>query len=228
LDLEIKVADFGLARAMTEGKDYYRMGQRGQLPVRWMALESLIDMVFTKRTDIWSFGVTLWEVMTLAQLPYPGRQNHEVMPLLKKGERLEKPPECPQEIYDLMYKCWIVNPEARPSFSTLVRELEEFLSELMNYFDPMASDKSDKPADPYLTWTLVPEAIQNEQEMEHDDEEDCDLVVDINLTGAEVSTEQSQNVNVKNTLNGGVTIENPVFESDQLEMKMELENDPSE
>jgi hypothetical protein len=52
LDLEIKVADFGLARAMTEGKDYYRMGQRGQLPVRWMALESLIDMVFTKRTDI--------------------------------------------------------------------------------------------------------------------------------------------------------------------------------
>ena len=121
MDLEIKVADFGLARTMAEGKDYYRMGQRGQLPVRWMALESLIDMVFAKSTDIvrtnhvhsnykvlmfnsvcvcvqWSFGVTLWEVMTLAQLPYPGRQNHEVMPLLKKGERLEKPPECPQEM----------------------------------------------------------------------------------------------------------------------------------
>jgi hypothetical protein len=97
-DLKIKVADFGLARTMANGKDYYRMGQGGQLPIRWMAIESLLDFVFTTKSDVWSYGVTLWEVMTLAQLPYPGISNKEIVTLLRRGHRLQKPDECPQNM----------------------------------------------------------------------------------------------------------------------------------
>ncbi|XP_062504039.1 tyrosine-protein kinase receptor UFO-like [Corticium candelabrum] len=151
-DLDIKVADFGLSRAMSEGKDYYRMGQGGQLSVKWMAPESLIDFFFTEKSDVWAFGVTMWEVMTLAQVPYPGVSNQDVIPYLKRGNRLHKPDECPFEIYEIMKRCWIMNAEERPTFTNLVRDIEEFLTELMNYFDPNAADEP-VPPDPYSNWS---------------------------------------------------------------------------
>jgi serine/threonine protein kinase len=160
-DLKIKVADFGLARTMKEGKDYYRMGQGGQLPVRWMAIESLLDFMFTTKSDVWSYGVTLWEVMTLAQLPYPGVSNQEVITLLKRGHRLEKPSECPQEIYDIMLRCWLISAEDRIEFSEIVEELETFLTELVTYFDP---SNPNPPEDPYMHWKLVKEIGDGEDE----------------------------------------------------------------
>eukprot|EP00118_Oscarella_pearsei_P023520 m.282502 g.282502 ORF g.282502 m.282502 type:complete len:1292 (+) comp40657_c0_seq3:71-3946(+) len=155
-DLEIKVADFGLSRAMKEGKDYYRMGQGGQLPVRWMSPEGLLDFIFTSKSDVWSFGITLWEVMTLAMVPYPGVANQEVVPFLKSGNRLEKPDACPQEVYNLMLQCWATEPDDRPSFSEVICELEEYLMELANYFNPNASDGvEEKKTDPYVNWSLA-------------------------------------------------------------------------
>ena len=144
--------------------------------------------------------------------------------------------------YDLMYKCWNVSPEARPSFYSLVKDLEEFLSELMNYFDPMVIDQSDMPSDPYLTWKLVQnvdETTEVEQEMEDDDS--SGLVVDINwnIDGAcakvtknveEISSESSPTKEAVlngrlNSKKSGMIIENPLFES-QLETVIEV--DPSE
>jgi serine/threonine protein kinase/NADH:ubiquinone oxidoreductase subunit 6 (subunit J) len=158
-DLEIKVSDFGLSRSM-EGKGYYRMGTVIRLPVKWMAPESLIDQVFTTKSDVWSYGVTLWEVMSLAQSPYPGVDNQDILVYLKQGKRLIKPDECPQSIYDVMSKCWLQIPHHRPTFSDLVGEIEEYLEELMNYFDPTVGGES-RP-DPYINWQLLKSSEEEE------------------------------------------------------------------
>ena len=74
----VKIGDFGMARDVYKN-DYYRMGEKGQIPVRWLPPESLRDWVFTSKTDVWAFGVLLWEILTLGQQPYPARNHHEVM-----------------------------------------------------------------------------------------------------------------------------------------------------
>lgn len=96
-DRVVKIGDFGLARDIYKN-DYYRKEGEGLLPVRWMAPESLMDGVFTTQSDIWSFGVLLWEVMTLGQQPYPARNNQEVLNYVRSGGRPEKPPNCLEEL----------------------------------------------------------------------------------------------------------------------------------
>ncbi|XP_077477091.1 tyrosine-protein kinase receptor TYRO3 isoform X1 [Stigmatopora argus] len=118
------VADFGLSKKIYSG-DYYRQGSVSKLPVKWIALESLADNVYTTQSDVWSFGVTMWEVMTRGQTPYPGVENSEIYEYLIRGERLKKPAECRQDIYDVMHSCWSPVPKCRPSFHHLVVLLEE-------------------------------------------------------------------------------------------------------
>ncbi|XP_065829914.1 uncharacterized protein [Oscarella lobularis] len=149
-DLEVKVGDFGLSRALKAGKDYYRTGQGGQLPVRWMAPECLLDFVFTTKSDVWAFGITLWEVMTLGMMPYPGVSNQEVAAFVMSGQRLAKPNECPLEVYDIMRLCWAGDSDERLSFSKIVQRFEEYLTELMNYVKPSAGGF----VDPYSHWNL--------------------------------------------------------------------------
>ncbi|XP_075559281.1 tyrosine-protein kinase receptor torso-like [Dermacentor variabilis] len=91
-----KIADLGLSRDMYE-EGLYRKQGAGRLPARWMALESLSHMTFTTMSDVWSFGVLLWEVASLGATPYPGVANHQLLDLLTTGHRLEKPASCPQE-----------------------------------------------------------------------------------------------------------------------------------
>lgn len=93
----VKIGDFGLARDVYKS-DYYRKGGEGLLPVRWMSPESLIDGFFTTQSDIWSFGVLLWEVMTLGQMPYQGTNNSEVLDYVRNAGILKKPEECPEEL----------------------------------------------------------------------------------------------------------------------------------
>ncbi|XP_065830224.1 tyrosine-protein kinase Mer-like isoform X2 [Oscarella lobularis] len=148
-DLEVKVGDFGLSRAMKAGKDYYRTGEGRQLPVRWMAPECLLDFVFTTKSDVWAFGITLWEVMTLGMMPYPGVSNQEVAAFVMSSQRLAKPNECPLEVYDIMRLCWAGDSDERLSFSKIVQCFEEYLTELMNYVKPGAGF-----VDPYSHWNL--------------------------------------------------------------------------
>ncbi|XP_062863620.1 tyrosine-protein kinase receptor TYRO3 [Trichomycterus rosablanca] len=117
------VADFGLSKKIYSG-DYYRQGSVSKLPVKWIALESLADNVYTTQSDVWAFGVTMWEIMARGHTPYPGVENSEVYEYLIKGERLKQPPDCPNEIYEIMHSCWSPVPKCRPSFQNLVDQLE--------------------------------------------------------------------------------------------------------
>ncbi|XP_075987963.1 anaplastic lymphoma kinase [Anticarsia gemmatalis] len=124
----VKIADFGMARDIYRS-DYYKKGGKAMLPIKWMPPEAYIDGVFTIKTDVWSFGVLLWEVFSLGVMPYTGCANREVMEMVSGGGRLEKPYGCPQEIYRLMCECWNPTPTARPAFQAMFETLQSFLQD---------------------------------------------------------------------------------------------------
>ncbi|GBP37476.1 Insulin-like receptor [Eumeta japonica] len=121
-DLTVKVGDFGMTRDIYE-TDYYRKGTKGLLPVRWMSPESLKDGVFSSNSDVWSYGVVLWEMATLAMQPYQGLSNEQVLRYVTEGGVMERPEQCPDRLYELMRACWAHRPSARPSFLHLVASL---------------------------------------------------------------------------------------------------------
>uniref|UniRef100_A0A8C0V1M2 Tyrosine-protein kinase receptor n=1 Tax=Cyanistes caeruleus TaxID=156563 RepID=A0A8C0V1M2_CYACU len=128
----VKIGDFGLARDVYKN-DYYRKRGEGLLPVRWMAPESLIDGVFTSRSDVWAFGVLVWETLTLGQQPYPGFSNTEVLHHVRSGGRLESPNNCPDDLCDLMARCWSQEPHSRPTFSYIHDKLQEIVHSPLSF-----------------------------------------------------------------------------------------------
>ncbi|XP_033014286.1 tyrosine-protein kinase receptor UFO isoform X3 [Lacerta agilis] len=129
------VADFGLSKKIYNG-DYYRQGRISKMPVKWIAIESLADRVYTIKSDVWSFGVTMWEIATRGQTPYPGVENSEIYDYLRQGNRLKQPIDCLDGLYELMMSCWALNPRDRPSFEILHQELEKILKSLPPAKDP--------------------------------------------------------------------------------------------
>uniref|UniRef100_A0A9J8C6V1 receptor protein-tyrosine kinase n=1 Tax=Cyprinus carpio carpio TaxID=630221 RepID=A0A9J8C6V1_CYPCA len=128
-NMNVCVADFGLSKKIYNG-DYYRQGRISKMPVKWIAIESLADRVYTTKSDVWSFGVTMWEIATRGQTPYPGVENSEIYDYLRQGNRLKQPPDCLDSIYSLMFSCWLLSPKDRPSFEILCCELEKVLEDL--------------------------------------------------------------------------------------------------
>ncbi|XP_078658286.1 fibroblast growth factor receptor 2-like [Branchiostoma floridae x Branchiostoma belcheri] len=128
-NLEAKVSDFGLSRDIYESSEYVK-STKSKLPLRWMAYESLFYNVYTSQSDVWSFGVLLWEIITLGKQPYEGMNGKRMMDMIKDGGRLKKPTPCPDNIYTVMTTCWKTLPEDRPSFpqlkSSLHRTLQDF------------------------------------------------------------------------------------------------------
>ncbi|XP_045427956.1 insulin-like growth factor 1 receptor isoform X2 [Pipistrellus kuhlii] len=125
-DLTVKIGDFGMTRDIYE-TDYYRKGGKGLLPVRWMSPESLKDGVFTTHSDVWSFGVVLWEIATLAEQPYQGLSNEQVLHFVMEGGLLDKPDNCPDMLFELMQVCWHFNPKMRPSFLDIIGSIKDEL-----------------------------------------------------------------------------------------------------
>ncbi|XP_054867823.1 tyrosine-protein kinase receptor UFO [Amphiprion ocellaris] len=134
-NMNVCVADFGLSKKIYNG-DYYRQGRISKMPVKWIAIESLADRVYTTKSDVWSFGVTMWEIATRGQTPYPGVENSEIYDYLRQGNRLKQPPDCLDCIYALMFSCWLLSPKDRPSFESLRCELEKALEDLPDTQDP--------------------------------------------------------------------------------------------
>ena len=116
-DLVVKVSDFGLTK-MLMNKDYYRVDLHKCLPTRWLALESRTQQLFTIKSDVWSYGVLLWEIMSFGAMPYLFSIEE-----LNVGHRLPKPIDCPQDIYNISYNCWLEVPDSRPTFTYIVSML---------------------------------------------------------------------------------------------------------
>ncbi|XP_066255961.1 tyrosine-protein kinase receptor isoform X2 [Euwallacea similis] len=117
-----KIADFGMSRDIYRA-DYYRKDGKAMLPVKWMPPEAFLEGIFSTKTDVWSFGILLWEIMKMGFMPYTGCTNKEVMDLVVQGGRLERPENCPGPIYGIMASCWHPQPEDRPNFATILERL---------------------------------------------------------------------------------------------------------
>ncbi|XP_070395537.1 hepatocyte growth factor receptor-like [Dermacentor albipictus] len=129
-DFIVRVADFGLSRDVYE-KDYYSGdNKKTKLPVKWMAPESLEKGIYSHKTDVWSYGVLLWELITRGVTPYPEVDNWDIVDFLKQGRRMKQPSFCPDELYDIMLKCWQEDPKKRPSFAKLVTEIPNLVARL--------------------------------------------------------------------------------------------------
>ncbi|XP_073931842.1 proto-oncogene tyrosine-protein kinase ROS isoform X2 [Castor canadensis] len=127
----VKIGDFGLARDIYKN-DYYRKRGEGLLPVRWMAPESLMDGIFTTQSDVWSFGILIWEILTLGHQPYPAYSNLDVLDYVQTGGRLEPPRNCPDDLWNLMTQCWAQEPEQRPTFHKIQEQLHLFRNFSLN------------------------------------------------------------------------------------------------
>ncbi|XP_053722532.1 insulin-like growth factor 1 receptor isoform X1 [Synchiropus splendidus] len=148
-DFTVKIGDFGMTRDIYE-TDYYRKGGKGLLPVRWMSPESLKDGVFTTNSDVWSFGVVLWEIATLAEQPYQGLSNEQVLRFVMEGGLLEKPHSCPDLLFELMRLCWQYNPKMRPSFVDIISSVKEELDPSfceVSFFHSADNKAADTPPD---------------------------------------------------------------------------------
>ncbi|KAM7535567.1 hypothetical protein Aperf_G00000100233 [Anoplocephala perfoliata] len=124
-----KIADFGLTRAAC---DYYRKCSDGRLPIKWMAPESIFDRRYTAKSDVWSFGILLWEIFSFGGTPYPTLSAEALLKALQLGFRNEQPVASPNAVYNLMLTCWSIDPNTRPSFAHLVGTLQQVYDDTTN------------------------------------------------------------------------------------------------
>ncbi|CAH0759252.1 unnamed protein product [Diatraea saccharalis] len=124
----VKICDFGLARSIYKN-DEYQKKENSPLPVKWLAIECMTDRIFSTQSDVWSFGIVLWEMFSLAKTPYPNMSPQHLLQWLSEGHRLEKPTYADDRLYDVMMRCWAHKPNARPSFTHLQELLGSFLED---------------------------------------------------------------------------------------------------
>ncbi|CAH3145354.1 unnamed protein product [Pocillopora meandrina] len=136
-----KVADFGMTRQAYEERVYQGKTNR-KLPLKWMSIEAIFLQTFTTQSDVWSFGVLLWELVTLGGTPYPTIDNKELLRMLKDGYRMEQPETCDNEFYEMMMDCWKENPDQRPGFTQLREKLEFMMQKDNPYLDLSAVDET--------------------------------------------------------------------------------------
>ncbi|XP_021702029.1 vascular endothelial growth factor receptor 1 isoform X3 [Aedes aegypti] len=164
-DNVVKICDFGLARSMYKSENYKKKGE-APLPFKWLALECISDNVFGTYSDVWAYGIVLWEFFSLARVPYPGMEaNQELYNKLRDGYRMDKPQYANQDIYDIMLNCWNVKPDSRPSFKDLKSRFNAMLPEEMrnHYIDlnepylAMNAEKDQRGEPDYLASLGPPE-----------------------------------------------------------------------
>ncbi|XP_045452717.1 tyrosine-protein kinase receptor torso-like [Melitaea cinxia] len=145
-DRTLKIADFGLSRDVYQENQYKQEGN-GKMPVKWMAPESLTHRIYTTQSDVWSFGVVMWEVVTLGGAPYAGVGAERLPRLLLAGYRMPRPPDCTPALYELMLSCWKEGPRSRPTFGELHAALDELLCACADHYLSLALP-ADPPAAP--------------------------------------------------------------------------------
>ncbi|XP_062849605.1 tyrosine-protein kinase Lyn-like [Trichomycterus rosablanca] len=119
-----KIADFGLARVIEQNE--YSAREGAKFPIKWTAPEAICYGSFTIKSDMWSFGILLYEIVTYGRIPYQGLSNSEVMARVQRGYRMSCPDNCPAELYEMMTTCWKSKPEERPTFDYMQSVLEDY------------------------------------------------------------------------------------------------------
>uniref|UniRef100_A0A452UN95 Tyrosine-protein kinase n=1 Tax=Ursus maritimus TaxID=29073 RepID=A0A452UN95_URSMA len=125
-----KISDFGLSKALRADESYYKT--HGKWPVKWYAPECINYYKFSSKSDVWSFGVLMWEAFSYGQKPYRGMKGSEVSAMLEKGERMGCPAGCPREMYELMKLCWTYEVEKRPGFENVELRLRNYYYDVVN------------------------------------------------------------------------------------------------
>eukprot|EP00056_Hartaetosiga_gracilis_P008745 m.125816 g.125816 ORF g.125816 m.125816 type:complete len:758 (-) comp12985_c0_seq23:942-3215(-) len=135
----VKIGDFGLTRDVYAG-EYYRMTGSSPLPVRWMAPEAIEDGLYTSYSDVWAYGIVLWELATFAKMPYPGLSNMEVIDRVAEEDyRMPEPKDCPTGLYKVMLQCWSETPSSRPDFKDLKATMLRLAGQASN--DPITKQR---------------------------------------------------------------------------------------
>lgn len=125
-ELVCKIADFGLARLIEDNE--YTAREGAKFPIKWTAPEAINYGTFSIKSDVWSFGILLTEIVTYGRIPYPGMSNPEVIQNLERGYRMPMPENCHEGLYNVMCLCWNESPENRPTFEYLRSVLEDFFT----------------------------------------------------------------------------------------------------
>jgi len=165
----IKVSDFGLSKICAFNTEQIS----GAIPWKWTAIEGIKRRKFSTKSDVWSFGVVLWEMWTHGEDPYFGMKHDEATERIEGGYRLESPLNCPIGVYELMKKCWLFEPEDRPSFDKLYYDLQNLLNGPVNPLARSEFFENDHDAsktydhDPKVNEALIPE-YQNDKYKLHD------------------------------------------------------------
>ncbi|XP_068935197.1 receptor tyrosine-protein kinase erbB-3 isoform X1 [Petaurus breviceps papuanus] len=178
---QVQVADFGVADLLPPD-DKQLLHSEAKTPIKWMALESIHFGKYTHQSDVWSYGVTIWELMTFGDIPYKGLRLAEVPDLLEKGERLAQPQICTIDVYMVMVKCWMIDENIRPTFKELANEFTRMARDPPRYLVIKRDSGSGLPPGaepPALTdkeleevETLEPEPeLELELELELEEEE---------------------------------------------------------
>ncbi|XP_063319935.1 ephrin type-A receptor 2 isoform X1 [Pelmatolapia mariae] len=126
-NMECKVSDFGLSRVLEDDPEGTYTTSGGKIPIRWTAPEAIAYRKFTSASDVWSFGIVMWEVMAFGERPYWDMSNHEVMKAINEAFRLPAPMDCPSAVYQLMLQCWLQDRAKRPRFGDIVSLLDKLL-----------------------------------------------------------------------------------------------------
>ncbi|XP_056149598.1 epidermal growth factor receptor isoform X2 [Lampris incognitus] len=141
----VKITDFGLAKLLNaDEKEYHADG--GKVPIKWMALESILNRTYTHQSDVWSYGVTVWELMTFGTKPYDGIPASEIAGVLEKGDRLPQPPICTIDVYMIMVKCWMIDADSRPRFRELISEFTKMARDPPRYLVIQGDDRMHLPS----------------------------------------------------------------------------------
>ncbi|XP_072036781.1 uncharacterized protein [Amphiura filiformis] len=164
-----KISDFGMSKALGLDSDYYVAETAGKWPLKWYAPECIYRFRFSSKSDVWSYGVTLWEALSHGKTPYANMNDKELMRYIKKGQRLHKPGRCLEVVYELMRSCWLLNCNDRPKFRYIVRQMTEILSKLrpgtlQNYH--MDDDDADRDEIGYTFSLKTARPVNNDDDAE--------------------------------------------------------------
>ncbi|NWZ08528.1 ZAP70 kinase, partial [Agelaius phoeniceus] len=121
-----KISDFGLSKALGADDSYYKARTAGKWPLKWYAPECILFHKFSSKSDVWSYGVTMWEAFSFGQKPYKKMKGPEVISFIEQGKRMDCPQECPAEMYSLMQQCWTYRWEERPGFVAVENTIRSY------------------------------------------------------------------------------------------------------